>query len=166
MIYFHYPRFCRKPQLELHEIPNSALHMLPLILQLLPDIPIVYDDDSYIPGLTRKNPFSKSSLVLSCLSNHNNNNNNAKNNNNNNNTTTTAAAAAVKWVWLVCCGAFFLMDVSQQRIYASDDIVELVYHFLHESGRSLAAADEMSYHGVKTASKGESYAPHAHLNLI
>ena len=52
VIYFHYPRFCRLPQIPLQDIPNSPHHMLPLISQLIPDIPISYDDDSFIPGLT------------------------------------------------------------------------------------------------------------------
>jgi hypothetical protein len=51
VIYFHYPRFCRQPQISIDEIPSSSMHMLPLIAQIMPDIPIFYDDDSYIPGL-------------------------------------------------------------------------------------------------------------------
>lgn len=50
VIYFHHPRFSRKPQLELARIPESPMHMLPLIRQLLPEIGIVYDDDSHVPG--------------------------------------------------------------------------------------------------------------------
>jgi len=52
VIYFHYPRFCRLPQIPLKDIPNSPHHMLPLISQLIPDISVSYDDDSVIPGLT------------------------------------------------------------------------------------------------------------------
>jgi hypothetical protein len=52
VVYFHYPRFCRQPQLPLKSIPDSPNHMLPLISQLIPDIPIVYEDDSRVPGLT------------------------------------------------------------------------------------------------------------------
>lgn len=52
MVYFHYPEFCRKPQLELAETLRSAAHTLPLVRQLLPDVPVAYDDDATIPGLT------------------------------------------------------------------------------------------------------------------
>ena len=52
MVYFHYPKFARTGQLELHDICKSSIHSLPLITQLLPDVPIAYDDDSCIPGLT------------------------------------------------------------------------------------------------------------------
>jgi hypothetical protein len=52
VVYFHYPRFCRQPQLQLKLISDSPHHMLPLISQLIPDIPIVYEDDSRVPGLT------------------------------------------------------------------------------------------------------------------
>ena len=51
VVYFHYPRFSRKPHFELKKIPAAALHMLPIVTQLLPDIPVVYDDDSFVPGL-------------------------------------------------------------------------------------------------------------------
>ena len=52
MVYFHYPEFSRKPQLELQEALQSAVHTLPLVRQLLPDVPVAYDDDAVIPGLT------------------------------------------------------------------------------------------------------------------
>lgn len=52
VVYFHYPDFARKPQPPLEHIPKSAIHTLPLILQLLPDIPVAYDDDTEIAGLT------------------------------------------------------------------------------------------------------------------
>ena len=52
MVYFHYPEFSRKPQMELKESMRMAVHTLPLVRQLLPDIPVAYDDDAYIPGLT------------------------------------------------------------------------------------------------------------------
>lgn len=52
VVYFHYPKFARTGQLELHDICKSSIHSLPLITQLLPDVPIVYDDDTHIPGLT------------------------------------------------------------------------------------------------------------------
>jgi len=159
-------------------------------MQLLPDIPIIYDDDSHIPGLT----FTSSST------------------NQQPNQTPTATTTTTKWAWLVCCGAFFLIDVSLQRIYASEDIVELIAHFLWTTGRSLQAAaiDEEEeadinivtanstedaslsaapttttsttatfskiYGGMMTqkrkgqrflaAHKGESLAPHAHLQLL
>ena len=56
VVYFHNPRFCRQPQLELARIPSSPMHMLPLIMQLLPEIPLCYDDDTDLPGLTGETP--------------------------------------------------------------------------------------------------------------
>ena len=55
VIYFHFPKFSRQPQLNLLEIPAHTLNLLPLITELLPDIPVVYDDDSRIPGITATN---------------------------------------------------------------------------------------------------------------
>ena len=52
VMYFHHPRFARQAQLELARIPESAIHMLPPIMQLLPEITVIYDDDSRIPGIT------------------------------------------------------------------------------------------------------------------
>ena len=52
VVYFHYPRFCRQPQVSLNEISGRPDNMLPLISQLIPDISTVYEDDSQIPGIT------------------------------------------------------------------------------------------------------------------
>ena len=49
VVYFHHPRFQRKPQVALARIPDEPMHMLPLITQLLPELPIVYDDDNGAP---------------------------------------------------------------------------------------------------------------------
>ena len=51
VVYYHHPRFQRKPQIELARIPDMPINMLPLITQLLPEIPIVYDDDNHAPQL-------------------------------------------------------------------------------------------------------------------
>ena len=56
VVFFHYPRFCRQPQLDIARIPESPMHMLPLVQQLLPDVPIAFDDDGVIPGLTAAAP--------------------------------------------------------------------------------------------------------------
>ena len=63
MVYFHHPRFCRQPQLPLHRIPESPTHMLPLIMQLLPEVPLVYDDDTRVPGLTSTPASTEASWV-------------------------------------------------------------------------------------------------------
>ena len=83
VVYFHYPRFSRKPHFELRKIPEAALHMLPLITQLLPDVPVVYDDDSFVPGLMAPGAA----------------------------TGKAAALAAAPWVWLVCCGGCAFITV-------------------------------------------------------
>ena len=52
VIYCHYPNFSRTPALPLNLISESSIQTLPLVCQLLPQIPIYYDDDDYIQGLT------------------------------------------------------------------------------------------------------------------
>jgi hypothetical protein len=52
VIYFHFPNFCRQPQKGLNEVAEQAMTLLPLITELLPDVPVAYDDDSVIAGLT------------------------------------------------------------------------------------------------------------------
>jgi len=52
VIYYHYPKYARQPQKTLQEMPYSTMHLLPLIRELLPDIPVMFDDDSQILGLT------------------------------------------------------------------------------------------------------------------
>jgi hypothetical protein len=70
VVYFHYPRFCRQPQVSLNEIPEQPNNMLPLISQLIPDIPIAYEDDSKIPGITTDhvaaNPETKWVWLVCC----------------------------------------------------------------------------------------------------
>jgi len=65
VVYFHNPRFCRQPQLELSQLPASPMHMLPLVMQLLPELPLCYDDDSVLPGLTSSAP-PKWAWLASC----------------------------------------------------------------------------------------------------
>jgi hypothetical protein len=130
VVYFHYPSFSRKPHFDLDKIPEAPLHMLPLIMQLIPDIPIVYDDDSHIPGICGDSDNSGSS----------------------------------GWTWLVCCGAFFLVNVQERRIFSSPTLAPLVAHFLRCTGRSLSAAED----GAATTAfrKGETAAPHAHVLFV
>ena len=52
VVYFHYPQYHRQPQLPIADIPDNAINCLPLLTQLLPQIPVVYDDDNVIPGKT------------------------------------------------------------------------------------------------------------------
>ena len=49
VIYFHFPKFARQPQRPLADIPNHAMNLLPLIHELVPDVPVAYDDDSKRP---------------------------------------------------------------------------------------------------------------------
>lgn len=127
VVYFHYPRFSRKPHHDLRDIPDAPLHMLPLITQLIPDVPIAYDDDSHIPGMMLEE-----------------------------------SEGDKPWVWLVCCGAFFLIDVRARRLFSSPLLAPLVAHFLRSTERSLSAAEteQGASHG-----KGEASAPHAHVVL-
>jgi len=50
VIYFHFPKFARQPQRPLADIPNHSMNLLPLIHELVPDIPVTYDDDSLRPA--------------------------------------------------------------------------------------------------------------------
>jgi hypothetical protein len=110
VVYFHHPRFCRKPQLDLAKIPESPLtyHMLPLVMQLLPEIPLFYDDDSRIPGLTH-GPVEERSKG--------------------------------GWIWLVCCSAIFLVDVTNCAILAHPQLSVLVAYYLRSTKTSISASD-------------------------
>lgn len=134
MVYFHYPRFCKKAQLPLKDIPSSPLHMLPPITQLIPDIPIFYDDDGVIPGLAPPSLPSKH-----------------------------------PWVWLACCGAFFLVHVAKQRVFSGTSLVALVAHFLRATNRTLVASGAGDSQQQPTFAKGggggEACAPHAHIEM-
>jgi hypothetical protein len=128
VVYFHYPSFSRKPHFDLEQIPEEPLHMLPLIMQLIPDIPIAYDDDSHVPGIF------------------------------------DASGEGSAWSWLICCGAFFLVSVQERRIFSAPTLTPLVAHFLRCTGRSLSAAED---DGAATiVRKGETCAPHAHVQLM
>ena len=53
VVFFHYPQFQRRAQAPLQQALLCAINTLPIVLQLLPEIPIVYDDDDAIPGSPR-----------------------------------------------------------------------------------------------------------------
>jgi hypothetical protein len=89
VVYFHHPRFCRGAQLDLARIPSSPLHMVPLVMQLLPEITLAYDDDAHVPGLTPPSHTNTDKEGAPA---------------------DDAAGGRKKgWHWLVCCGAFFLV---------------------------------------------------------
>lgn len=120
VIYFHYPKFCRQPQLSLSEIPHSNIHLLPLVMQLIPDIPVFYDDDTYIPGLNPK--FLKSQVTLkSGVEN-----------------TTIISSDTIRWAWIVSCGEIFLIRYHRQYEEDEEELSEppLIEIFLSEN-RSL-----------------------------
>ena len=71
VVFFHYPQFQRQPQASLALSLCSALHTLPIALQLLPTLPVVYDDEvsnsfpkSYITRHTIAPFMPLSSLLL------------------------------------------------------------------------------------------------------
>ena len=69
VIYFHFPKFARQPQLSLRDIPGHMTNLLPLIRELLPDVPVIFDDDSQIPNLTTVNSNNNNSewvWLVSC----------------------------------------------------------------------------------------------------
>ena len=66
VIYYHFPKFARQPQKPLNEMPYSTMHLLPIVRELLPDIPIMYDDDSRIMGLTEDASEDHMGWLVSC----------------------------------------------------------------------------------------------------
>jgi len=121
VIYFHYPKFCRQPQLSLTEIPQSNVHLLPLVMQLIPDIPVFYDDDTFIPGLSHK-----------CLKSQIPKNNGAhaveEPNNNYANTGTgqdDIDQIDFQWAWIVSCGEIFLIRYHKKIVDDEEAVLEL-----------------------------------------
>jgi hypothetical protein len=64
VIYFHFPKFSRQPQVGLRDVNKHAMNLLPLIREMMPDIAVAYDDDSQIQGLT--NAAAGCSWLISC----------------------------------------------------------------------------------------------------
>lgn len=130
VIYFHYPRFCRQPQTSLKEISSMSMHyMLPLVTELFPDIPIFYEDDSSIPGIT---------TLLSC------------------------STQKSEWIWLVCCGAVFLVKVNEGIIYTSEQgLSGLLAFFLKMTGRAITSVEEDT-----TSFQHDINTPYGHLQLL
>jgi hypothetical protein len=127
VVYFHHPRFCRGAQLDLARIPSSPLHMVPLVMQLLPEIALAYDDDAHVPGLTpsRRTANNNSagaagaSAGASAAANGDGASGGAAAANGDDATGGGEGGQRQKkqtqqkkgggWHWLVCCGAFFLL---------------------------------------------------------
>ena len=70
VVFFHYPEYQRQAQLPLKLVVDNALNCLPLLTQLMPEVPVVYDDDDYIPGKSElaKNKFVPFAWLISCAS--------------------------------------------------------------------------------------------------
>lgn len=145
VIYFHFPRFARQPQIPLDEIPSSSLHMLPLINQIMPDVLVFYEDDSIIPGIT-------SNISSADCEKYRD----------------------LKWAWLVTCSEIFLLEIqstedpSQTLIYisASKSLAELVFIILKKTGRKVGD-DAIDVEGVDVVIKqGISLTAHGHVQII
>ena len=52
VVYFHYPQYQQQAQVPLELALECAVHTLPMVMQLMPDVLVVYDDDDVLPGLT------------------------------------------------------------------------------------------------------------------
>ena len=140
VIYFHHPRYCRKPQLELSRIPASPMHMLPLVEQLLPDVPIVYDDDNRLPFV---DGVASGAAARGAAS---------------------GGGGGGAWRWLICCGAVFLLEGG--RIWSAPTLGELVAYHLRATGKTFAAADD---DGASAASARPSvviHTPSSHVQLL
>ena len=137
VVYFHHPRYCRMPQVDLDKIPESPLHMVPLAMQLVPEIIIVYDDDSRVPLLTTG--------VMASTADPSNVN-----------------PKGPQWCWLVCCGAFFVVDVERKRILGHERLAPLIAYYLRVTGGTVSAAETT---GVVTA-RGQACTPFCHVQLL
>jgi hypothetical protein len=151
VVYFHHPRYCRKAQLELPQIPRSPMHMVPLIMQLLPQIGIGYEDDSLVPGLTTTT------------------------------TAAASAQAEPDWLWLGCCGTIFLVDVRRRIVYHHEEEEEeegehegrggmshLVAHYLRATAQTIAAAEAGGGGGgsASAALLAHMVTPCSHVSLL
>lgn len=183
VIYFHYPRFCRQPQLSLAEIPQSNIHLLPLASQLLPDVPIFYDDDTYIPGLCAdamrlqlKNP----DIVEDATEETSHGGNDKKNTSSSLLSSTVSLdnqrgkrRRHIEWSWLVSCGEIFLIHYPKDDLGANTkvflgsnhNLVELIGYLLMETkrkvGDDMLNADEMILQRSSLA-----LTPHGHLQIL
>ena len=195
VVYFHYPQYQRQPQLPLEEMVEAPINCLAAVVQLFPDIPVVYDDDDVVPGLTG------SGIVIASKSN----------------VPTSAsrvgaqvedilrggarAAAArmlasagvpsvsasgesnkPRFAWLVSCATVFLVQSSgreqgpdppdtQILVSPCESIIPLIAHFLRASGRTLASAaaaggGNAAAEPVQRTSKRISLAAHAHVDIL
>lgn len=158
VIYFHYPRFCRQPQLPLKDIPGSNIHLLPLLLQLIPDIPVFYDDDTYILGLTHPRLKIQAKNQDGCSSSSSNADETLPSSDNSLTSILLPAApddnlslnSLCEWGWLVSCGEVFLIQLMKNfrgdennnrkyKIYLSENrsLVNLVAFFLKCTQRKI-----------------------------
>ena len=114
------------------------MHMLPLIMQLLPEIPLFYDDDADVPGLT-------------LVGNHR-----------------EEDGGEIKkgWIWLAACGSFFLVDVRQKSILSANEqgLASLVAHYLRSTGGTVQAV-EVDPAATLQFSANVASAPAAHVEL-
>lgn len=165
VIYFHYPKYSRQPQLALKDIPYSNMHLLALLTQLIPDISIWYDDDTNIPGLCaceeskvaceEKEVKLESLLLLLPKRNFEKDQKSDK--------------TSIKWYWLVSCGEIFLLKMissSNFDILLSEDhsLLNLVAFFLKETGRKLG--DELlDSNALLTQKQSVNLTPHGHVHV-
>ena len=117
VIFFHHPRYARQAQRPVSGLAGSPMHMLPPITQLLPEIGIVYEDDSVLPGLTKKGSPSSSSL-------------------------SEVSSSSSDWRWLVCCGAIFLLECASGQVWRATEMGALVAFFMERTGRTISAEEE------------------------
>lgn len=110
MVYFHNPKYARQPQLPLTELAQSAIHSLPLMTELFPDIKVYYDDDPFIPLLMdspthdeegrTKGPNTIQDFVRP---------------------PPPAQRTRSSFAWLICCSSVFLLDLATGTLWVSPD---------------------------------------------
>lgn len=162
VVYYHHPKFAKQPQLKLQEILLSSLNTLPLLTQLFPQINVCYDDDSFLPFLSDKEPGKMfySSLLQSMKSKNDSPVVDVKFEDfiqkrmeermeelsrrpeKPKEAATKQRTDGERYCWLICCSSVFLIDVAREKILSSYDasIVPLIAYMAHDADATIGAS--------------------------
>jgi hypothetical protein len=133
VVYFHHPKFAKQPQLELREIMQSSLNTLPLMTQILPQIDVFYDDDTFIPFLSdsssKKSVVDEGDMTIDDFVTKKWEEKSSVN------VGEGEESEDKRFSWLVCCSSIFLIDSKDKRIYSSynTSLLPLVAQIIHVS---------------------------------
>ena len=132
VVYFHHPKYTKQAQLKIQEILLSSFNTLPLMTQLFPQIPVFYDDDSFLPFLSESqiphaNDIGASTVVMDIDTfaqkqiDETNLKMRAKKKVLSEDTVKSKEKDIKRYSWLVCCSSVFLMDSESKKIFTSYD---------------------------------------------